>query len=59
MRPLAALKKGYIDDVEFALGKGGVMVRSGSRVGQTDFGAPCMLTGTARLSCWVRLAGPP
>ena len=34
-----ALKKGYIDDVEFALNKdGSVMVRSGSRVGQTDFG---------------------
>jgi len=33
-----ALKKGYIDDVEFALGNDGmVMVRSGSRVGQTDF----------------------
>jgi len=33
-----ALKKGYIDDVEFALGNGGgIMVRSGSRVGQTDF----------------------
>jgi len=34
-----ALKKGYIDDVEFAMGKDGlVMVRSASRVGQTDFG---------------------
>eukprot|EP00325_Prymnesiales_sp_UTEX-LB-985_P030823 CAMPEP_0174728332 /NCGR_PEP_ID=MMETSP1094-20130205/51514_1 /TAXON_ID=156173 /ORGANISM="Chrysochromulina brevifilum, Strain UTEX LB 985" /LENGTH=278 /DNA_ID=CAMNT_0015930225 /DNA_START=15 /DNA_END=851 /DNA_ORIENTATION=- len=34
-----ALKKGYIDDVEFAMGKGGtIMVRSSSRVGQTDFG---------------------
>ena len=34
-----ALKKGYIDDVEFAMGKdGNVQVRSGSRVGQTDFG---------------------
>jgi hypothetical protein len=33
-----SLKKGYIDDVEFALGAdGNVMVRSGSRVGQTDF----------------------
>jgi len=33
-----ALKKGYIDDVEFAMGNGLVMVRSSSRVGQTDFG---------------------
>mgnify|MGYP001248960498 CR=1 FL=1 len=34
-----ALKKGYIDDVEFAMGKdGNVQVRSASRVGQTDFG---------------------
>ena len=33
-----ALKKGYIDDVEFFLGTGGVVqVRSSSRVGQTDF----------------------
>jgi len=34
-----ALKKGYIDDVEFAARSDGtVAVRSGSRVGQTDFG---------------------
>lgn len=39
-----SLKKGYIDDVEFALVKGGgkdignIQVRSGSRVGYTDFG---------------------
>jgi len=34
-----ALKKGYIDDVEFAMGTDGmVQVRSSSRVGQTDFG---------------------
>lgn len=33
-----ALKKGYIDDVEFFLSKGLVQVRSSSRVGQTDFG---------------------
>jgi len=33
-----SLKKGYIDDVEFASSKGGIMVRSASRVGQTDFG---------------------
>lgn len=34
-----ALKKGYIDDVEFAARKdGGVEVRSSSRVGSTDFG---------------------
>jgi len=35
-----SLKKGYIDDVEFALTKDtkGVQVRSGSRVGYTDFG---------------------
>lgn len=34
-----SLKKGYIDDVEFFLGPSGlVQVRSGSRVGQTDFG---------------------
>lgn len=33
-----ALKKGYIDDVEFALRGGVVQVRSSSRVGQTDFG---------------------
>ena len=33
-----ALKKGYIDDVEFAVAADGVMVRSSSRVGQTDFG---------------------
>ena len=33
-----ALKKGYIDDVEFALRNGVVQVRSSSRVGTTDFG---------------------
>mmetsp|Transcript_27446 Transcript_27446/g.23058 ORF Transcript_27446/g.23058 Transcript_27446/m.23058 type:complete len:298 (+) Transcript_27446:1-894(+) len=34
-----ALKKGYIDDVEFALSKdSSVQVRSSSRVGATDFG---------------------
>ena len=33
-----ALKKGYIDDVEFHLRDGLVQVRSSSRVGQTDFG---------------------
>ena len=33
-----ALKKGYIDDLEFALRGGLVDVRSSSRVGQTDFG---------------------
>ena len=33
-----ALKKGYIDDVEFYLSDGLVQVRSSSRVGQTDFG---------------------
>ena len=34
-----ALKKGYIDDAEWLLGKDGmVTVRSSSRVGQTDFG---------------------
>ena len=33
-----SLKKGYIDDVEFLLRNGVVQVRSGSRVGQTDFG---------------------
>jgi uncharacterized protein (DUF1499 family) len=38
-----ALKKGYIDDVEFALidpknSSGGIQVRSASRVGVTDFG---------------------
>eukprot|EP00585_Thalassiosira_rotula_P012001 CAMPEP_0196133138 /NCGR_PEP_ID=MMETSP0910-20130528/2484_1 /TAXON_ID=49265 /ORGANISM="Thalassiosira rotula, Strain GSO102" /LENGTH=309 /DNA_ID=CAMNT_0041392831 /DNA_START=52 /DNA_END=981 /DNA_ORIENTATION=- len=35
-----SLKKGYIDDVEFALTKDteGIQVRSGSRVGYTDFG---------------------
>jgi len=35
-----ALKKGYIDDLEFATDKAtdGVMVRSASRVGVTDFG---------------------
>mgnify|MGYP001228875038 CR=1 FL=1 len=36
-----ALKKGFIDDVEFAMGKGAkreVLVRSSSRVGYTDFG---------------------
>lgn len=33
-----ALKKGYIDDVEFYLRDGLVQVRSSSRVGQTDFG---------------------
>jgi len=35
-----ALKKGYIDDLEFATNKStkGVMVRSASRVGVTDFG---------------------
>ena len=34
-----SLKKGYIDDVEFAMSADGtVMVRSASRVGQTDFG---------------------
>ncbi|OEU19305.1 hypothetical protein FRACYDRAFT_235354 [Fragilariopsis cylindrus CCMP1102] len=38
-----ALKKGYVDDVEFALldpknPLGGIQVRSGSRVGVTDFG---------------------
>jgi len=36
-----ALKKGYIDDVEFAMAGGreqGIQVRSSSRVGQTDFG---------------------
>jgi len=35
-----ALKKGYIDDVEFAMdaATSGVMVRSASRVGVTDFG---------------------
>ena len=33
-----ALKKGYIDDVEFAKATDGtIMVRSASRVGQTDF----------------------
>ena len=32
-----ALKKGYIDDLEFALRGGLVDVRSSSRVGQTDF----------------------
>lgn len=34
-----ALKKGFVDDLEFYLGVDGlVQVRSGSRVGQTDFG---------------------
>lgn len=35
-----SLKKGYIDDVEFAVAKGtnGIQVRSASRVGYTDFG---------------------
>lgn len=36
-----SLKKGYIDDVEFAAiakGAGGIQVRSASRVGSTDFG---------------------
>ena len=34
-----ALKKGYIDDVEFYMAKdGAVQVRSGSRVGSSDFG---------------------
>lgn len=34
-----ALKKGYIDDAEWLMGKDGlVTVRSSSRVGQTDFG---------------------
>ena len=33
-----SLKKGYIDDVEFAVRDGLVEVRSGSRVGQTDLG---------------------
>jgi uncharacterized protein (DUF1499 family) len=35
-----ALKKGYIDDVEFAIDPSttGIMVRSASRVGVTDFG---------------------
>lgn len=35
-----SLKKGYIDDVEFAVAKGtdGIQVRSASRVGNTDFG---------------------
>jgi hypothetical protein len=34
-----ALKKGYIDDVEFATrAGGGIQVRSASRVGTTDFG---------------------
>ena len=33
-----ALKKGYIDDVEFAMASNSVQVRSSSRVGQTDFG---------------------
>lgn len=32
-----ALKKGYIDDLEFALRDGMIDVRSSSRVGQTDF----------------------
>jgi len=33
-----ALKKGYIDDLEFALRDGLIDVRSSSRVGSTDFG---------------------
>ena len=33
-----SLKKGYIDDVEFAAGAQGIQVRSASRVGYTDFG---------------------
>ena len=34
-----ALKKGYIDDVEFYMAEdGAVQVRSGSRVGSSDFG---------------------
>ena len=35
-----SLKKGYIDDVEFARipGSEGILVRSASRVGFTDFG---------------------
>lgn len=37
-----SLKKGYIDDLEFAKGSGssssGILVRSASRLGQTDFG---------------------
>ena len=49
-----ALKKGYIDDLEFAVqhqtttnsGGGGVMVRSASRVGVTDFGVNAI-----RLNC--------
>lgn len=46
-----ALKKGYIDDVEFATAAdgaaaGGVMVRSASRVGVTDFGVNAI-----RLNC--------
>lgn len=43
-----ALKKGYIDDVEFAVHPttNGVMVRSASRVGVTDFGV-----NAVRLNC--------
>ena len=33
-----SLKKGYIDDVEFASSPRGILVRSASRVGYTDFG---------------------
>lgn len=33
-----SLKKGFIDDVEFALGNNKILVRSASRLGFTDFG---------------------
>lgn len=52
-----SLKKGYIDDVEFAARKdGSVEVRSSSRVGQTDFGVNAIrlnaIAGSLRKDGW-------
>lgn len=53
-----SLKKGYIDDVEFAARKdGSVEVRSGSRVGYTDFGVNAtrlnFIAGELRPAGWA------
>eukprot|EP00536_Pseudo-nitzschia_multiseries_P000238 jgi/Psemu1/321505/estExt_fgenesh1_pg.C_30080 len=56
---LEALKKGYIDDVEFAMvpGSRDVQVRSASRVGVTDFGVNAVrlnyIAGKLRAGGWV------